>query len=111
MRWRLAEIDGQPAGPGAGGRDVDIVFATRDRRAHGFAGCNRFLGGYERQNGRLRLTQLIATRKACINGMDQEQRFLALLEKVQRFTVSGDSLSLYSGDERLILRFQDADLQ
>ena len=107
-RWRLIEVDGQQADPGAGGQDVYIVFASGDQRANGFAGCNRFLGGYEREGDRLRLTQLISTRKACIDAMDQEQRFLALLEQAMRFTIADGTLSLYSGDERPILRFEAA---
>lgn len=43
---------------------------------------------------------------ACMEGMKQEQRFLEALGEVVRFIISGDSLALYSGDERLILRFR-----
>jgi heat shock protein HslJ len=43
--------------------------------------------------------------------MEQEQRFLEALGGVVRFTVGGDSLALYTGDERLILRFRAIALQ
>ena len=48
---------------------------------------------------------------ASLEGMEQEQRFLTSLGEVVRFTISGDSLALYSGDERLILRFEAVALQ
>jgi heat shock protein HslJ len=38
--------------------------------------------------------------------MEQEQRFLEALGAVVRFTISGDSLAVYTGDGRLILRFK-----
>jgi heat shock protein HslJ len=42
---------------------------------------------------------------ACPEGMAQEQRFLDALGAVVQFTLSGESLAFYTGDERLILRF------
>jgi heat shock protein HslJ len=42
---------------------------------------------------------------ACAEAMKQEQRFLSALRGVYRFTIHGDELALYTGDERLVLRF------
>jgi putative lipoprotein len=103
--WKLTEIDGQPAALGAGKRELHMVLTSEGARVRGFSGCNRFTGSYELNGDQLRFKALAVTRMACREGMEQEQRFLETLGEVARFTVSGDSLALYTGDERLILRF------
>jgi len=103
--WKLSELNGQPAALGAGGRELHMVLSDR-YQVRGFSGCNRFTGNYDLTKNQLSFRPLAATRMACAEGMEQEQRFLDLLAEVMRFTISGDSLALYSGDEQLILRFQ-----
>jgi putative lipoprotein len=110
--WKLTEIDGQQAALGAGERELHMVLASEGARVHGFSGCNRFTGSYELNENQLHFNKPLAvTRMACREGMEQEQRFLETLGEVVRFTVSGDSLALYTGDERLILRFKAIVLQ
>ncbi len=109
--WKLVEISGQPASLGAGGRELHMVLISEGSHVRGFSGCNRFTGSYELTDSQLRFKPLAATRMACMEGMEQEQRFLESLTSVMRFTISGDKLALYSGDERLLLRFEAAALQ
>jgi putative lipoprotein len=109
--WRLIEIDGQPATLGAGQRELHMVLTSAGNHVRGFSGCNRFTGDYERNKSQLRFKPLAATRMACLEGMDLEQHFLESLGEVVRFTLSGDSMALYSGDGRLILRFEAVALQ
>jgi putative lipoprotein len=109
--WKLTEIDGQPAALGAGERELHMVLTSEGVRVRGFSGCNRFTGSYELNEDRLRFKVLAVTRMACREGMEQEQRFLEALGGVVRFTASGASLALYTGDERLILRFRAIALQ
>lgn len=104
--WKLTEIEGQPAVLGADGRELHMVLTSDGSQVRGFSGCNRFTGSYERNESQLQFRPLASTRMACVEGMEQEQQFLELLTKTARFTISGDSLALYSGDEQLILRFQ-----
>jgi putative lipoprotein len=104
--WKLTEIEGQAATLGAGQREPHMVLTSEGARVGGFSGCNRFTGQYERNESQLGFRPLASTRMACLEGMDQEQRFLQLLATTTRFTIHGDSLALYSGDERLILRFK-----
>jgi heat shock protein HslJ len=109
--WRLTEIDGEPAFLGAGQRELHMVLTFAGNHVRGFSGCNRFTGDYERNGSVLRFRPLAATRMACLEGMEQEQRFLESLGEVVRFTISGESLVLYSGDGRLILHFEAVALQ
>lgn len=104
--WKLTEIDGQSVALGTGERELHMVLTSEGNQVRGFSGCNRFTGGYERNESQLQFRPLASTRMACLEGMDQEQRFLELLTETMRFTINGDNLTLYSGDERLVLRFK-----
>ena len=64
---------------------LTITFAAAGR-AHGNAGCNHWFASYRRDGDALRFEQPGATRKLCAPAlMEQEQRFLAALEEVQRW--------------------------
>ena len=104
--WRLTELDGQPVPLGAGQRELHLVMGTRGRKVQGFSGCNSFGGSYELGGERLSFGNLAGTMMACAEGMEQEQRFLAALARTTRFTLNGDTLALYSGGGRPILRFR-----
>jgi putative lipoprotein len=109
--WKLVELDGQPAGPGAGGRELHMVLTGEGSRVRGFSGCNRFTGGYQSNSGELNFTQLASTRMACMEGMELEQRFLDALGRTNRFTIRGDQLTFYSGDVKPTMRFLAVALQ
>ena len=90
---------------------LNMVLTSEGLGLRGFFGCNRFTGSYELNDSQLHFSPLAATRMACMEGMEQEQRFLKSLTEAVRFTISGDSLALYSNDVRLVLRFKAVALQ
>jgi len=64
---------------------LTITFAA-DGRAHGNAGCNHWFAGYTLKGQALNFDPAGSTRKLCAPAlMEQEQRFLAALEEVQRW--------------------------
>jgi heat shock protein HslJ len=103
--WRLVELEGQPSIPGGGAREPRLQF-SEESRVSGATGCNTLGGRYERTSDRLRFTGLFSTKMACVeeNRMAQETRFLRALETVDRFGVSGDTLTLFAGD-KAVARF------
>lgn len=108
-RWELVEIDGQPAGTGAGGRIPDLKF-TAQGQVGGFAGCNRFNGGFEREGDVLSFGMLMSTMMACAEDATVEQHYLGKLVGKLRFTIDGDQLVLYGDDgTRPVLRFRAGD--
>jgi putative lipoprotein len=109
--WKLVELDSQPAVLGAGGRELHLVLTDDGSRVRGFSGCNRFTGAYQRDSGKLTFTQLASTRMACMEGMELEQRFLEVLVRTTRFSIQGDTLAFYSGDDRPAMRFAAVALQ
>ena len=71
-----------------------------DGRAYGNAGCNHWFASYSRDGDKLNFGQAGATRKMCAPElMEQEQRFLEALGRVQRWDVSGtDQLRLWPAE-------------
>ncbi len=103
--WKLVEMDDHRILTSEGQRETHFVLET-DGGLHGFAGCNRIRGRYELDGERLQFPPVMVTRKACFPGMQKETAFLARLQEVQHYGIAGDSLALYGGDGRLILRFE-----
>jgi heat shock protein HslJ len=99
-RWRLVELEGQPALPGGGAREPHLIFA-RDSvdRVGGATGCNSMGGQYTAEGDRIRFSALFSTKMACIEEerMRQETRFMGALGRVDRYAVSGDTLTLSEG--------------
>lgn len=62
----------------------------REGRVHGLASCNSYSAGYELTGETLTVQNPLATLKACAEAlMNQEQKFLALLSKVDRYDIGG----------------------
>lgn len=102
--WRLVELrtdERTPVDPALG---AHLVF--EDGRVSGSSGCNRLTGSYTVQDDSLRFSGLAGTRMACAPpAMMLEQRFLAALEKVDRYRIEGEMLLLY-GARGALARFE-----
>lgn len=74
--------------------------------AGGNTGCNVFGGTYNVTGGKIGISEIISTMRACIEDdrMDTERKFLDGLRKASRFEIKGEELSLYE-DSTLLLRF------
>lgn len=104
--WQLETLGGETAPTGAGGRPVDLQFAAAEQRAAGFAGCNRYTGGYARdgdaQHGSpLSFGDMAVTLMACAEGGELERAYLQMLDRVDRYRLDGDTLTLFAGGEAL----------
>jgi heat shock protein HslJ len=107
-RWRLVELEGQPAIAMAGAREPHLIFSRSDTAARvgGATGCNSMGGSYQADGASLRFSQMFSTKMACVeeDRMRQETAFLNALEAVDRYTVSGETLVLSAGD-RVVAKF------
>lgn len=103
--WRLLELNGRPAPSGAGGRAATL--RLDDGSASGFAGCNRFSGGYQMGESSLTFSTLAATRMACEQGMELEREYLAALEATRSWRMTPQGLELL-GERGVLVRFAAA---
>ena len=104
--WTLIEMDGQPLP-----QDLDAPLIHFDaQKVRGFAGCNRFTASVqETRPGELEVGAAAAERKACpAPQMDLEQKFLAELDAVNRYTYLAGQLALgwQDGDRSGMLLFR-----
>jgi len=109
--WKLTEIDGEPAEPGANEKEVHMTLDSETGRVQGFSGCNTFTGGYEAQEGRMTFSQMAVTMRACVEGMELEQRFLLALDKTSQYDITGEILDLLGESGEPLLRFEAASLR
>ncbi len=73
--------------PVVGRNPVSLTFS--EDRAYGNAGCNHWFASYQIEHQKLRFSEIGSTRKICAEHiMKQEQRFLELLSRVERWDVS-----------------------
>lgn len=100
-RWRLVELEGQPSIAGGGSREAHLVFSRSEDvdRVGGATGCNSMGGTYEVDGDRIRFVELISTKMACVEEerMRQETRFVGALERADRYSITGDTLTLSEG--------------
>jgi len=104
--WKLVRLGGAPVQAAGKQREAHLIFANVEPRVSGSGGCNRITGGFELDGDKLLLSRMASTRMACPEGMDQEQRFLQSLGKVERYRVSGSHLDLMDAAGAVIARFE-----
>lgn len=94
---------------------LDFLVRGNDYRVAGFSGCNRFMGTYKMEQGRLIITAPAATRMACASAEDGalERDFLKALASISRFTLDSGgaprkmTLALSGGDTLEFTRGED----
>jgi copper homeostasis protein (lipoprotein) len=104
--WKLVQLGKDAVLVAPNRKEIHLRLDRQSRRAQGFAGCNRFIGGYELVGQSLRFLQLATTRMACPEGMDQEQAFLKALESTTRWNIFGGHLELYGQGGEPLARFE-----
>jgi copper homeostasis protein (lipoprotein) len=83
-----------------------LIFANYQPRISGSGGCNRLTGSFERDGDKLRLGRMAGSMMACPTGMEQEQRFLQSIEKVERYRIAGSHLEMLDATGAVIARFE-----
>lgn len=88
--------------------ETSIDLQLSDGKLAGSAGCNRYMGGYEIDDVRIRFTsQLASTQMACVPPVsEQEQRYLALLGQTYAWKLDDRHLILFNEEGDPILKYQ-----
>jgi heat shock protein HslJ len=107
VQWTLWQLAGAPALADQGGGLPFLRFTERDSTLTGSGGCNLLSGRYSAQGDLLHVDEgLVMTRRACVDpGLQrQEQAFVDALQRVDRFSIWGNTLTLLAGTE-VVARF------
>ncbi|HTO06467.1 MAG TPA: META domain-containing protein [Myxococcota bacterium] len=106
--WRLTRLGERSDVPdGQSGPALTLLFDTAKAQVSGFAGCNRFAGGYTLNGAQLRFGPLAVTRMACEKGMELEGAYLAALAAADQLHLSGGELELVGPEgAKTALRFR-----
>ena len=104
--WKLVRLGDMRVQVAEKQREPHLILANFEPRVSGNGGCNRVTGTFELDSDKLRLRGMASTRMACVAGMEQEQRFLQSIEKVERYRISGGHLDMLDAGGAVIARFE-----
>lgn len=96
VKWTDAQGTALPVPGGNGNPPVGLAFLAqgRDYRVAGFSGCNRYMGAYRLEGGKLSITLPAATRMGCPS--DQlagfETAYLKALGRIATFTLDSGGM-------------------
>lgn len=74
-----------------------LVF-LENNRIGGSTGCNSYGGPYSLKSDLVSFGTILATKKACIPGMETETHFFEVLQKTNHYEVKDSKLILKDGD-------------
>lgn len=105
--WKLLSIDGEPIVMAAQQTKEAFLQMVEDNGAiKGFGGCNYFSGRYNVEGHSLSFSPLASTRKACIYGMEDEAKFLQILDQTAYYSIHKEDLTLLNERKKPIARLQ-----
>lgn len=98
--WMLLSLEGQSPQAPNNTRTAYIRLQEGENDLKGFTGCNNLFGKYELNGNSLKFKDLATTRMMCPS-IEQENKLLRVLERVDSFRISDKILTLYQGDEAI----------
>lgn len=104
--WKLVRLGDAPVQVADRQREPCVVFAASEARLSGHGGCNRVTGRFEVDGDRLKIGPMAATRMACPDGMEQEQRFLQAVQTVATYRIRGSHLEMMDASGEVLARFE-----
>ncbi|MBX3257811.1 MAG: META domain-containing protein [Chitinophagaceae bacterium] len=106
--WKLIELNGKPViTTGQQKKETHIIFKSFNNRFNGNGGCNNFSGTYTLLPGnRIKLSQVISTQMACADGMETETMFFEVLNRIDNYIITGDTLSVSKARTAPLAKFQ-----
>jgi len=116
-RWVAADGAARPIPHGDNGEPIRLTFLAHDSqyRVSGFSGCNRYMGSYKLQGGKLSISAPASTRMACPSPerAQLEAAYLKALADIRSFTLDSGgaprhlTFNVHNGDVLEFARRQD----
>lgn len=82
----------------------DYFISFDEGTISGFMGCNLYSGSYELNGDSIAIGPLAATRKHCEGEMDYETTWLQIASEVATYKLENKTISLFDGDNKLLLK-------
>lgn len=94
VEWRVSEISGHTVAPSVDRQQPFIIFDAAKTQATGYAGCNRFFGGYELEGAELKFGPIGATKRACPDLEEAvETELFKVLDATRRWRIVDGTLT------------------
>lgn len=104
--WKLTRLGDSPVRVTDQQREPHFILHPDSHRVSGSSGCNRLMGGYERQGNRLTFRQMAGTMMACPDGMEIERPFLDAMQKVSTTKITRQHLDVFDASGKFLARFE-----
>jgi putative lipoprotein len=104
--WKLVSLADKPVEVIEKQREPHLILAANELRVSGSGGCNRIAGSFKLEQDKLSFGPMAGTMMACPTGMEQEQKFLQSLEKVERYRISGSQLEMLDPAGAVLSRYE-----
>lgn len=104
--WTLTQLNGRPVRLAPGQQPPTLTFDAAKARVTGSTGCNSLSGSYRIQGDTILIEKVATTRRACMNGMDTEQPYVAALNQARQWKIAGDALTLSDGAGQALAVFK-----
>jgi len=102
--WKLVEADGGPLQADAIGSGVTMLFS--DGKVSGYGGCNRYIGSYAVEDGKLVFGPIASTKMLCRGAKDEAERaFHAWLQQPLERVIDAADLRLRGEKDGITLVF------
>ncbi|HEV7734066.1 MAG TPA: META domain-containing protein [Candidatus Binatia bacterium] len=101
-QWRLDRLGDTPIHVADGQHAPHLVFVPDGHRVQGSGGCNRITGTYREDGSAITIGPLASTRMACVQGMETESQFLLGLDRVRKWSITGQRLTLSDDTGRVV---------
>ncbi len=107
IKWRLVELNGKKIEVSDKSKKEMFIQLNKENRYAAFIGCNNMMGGFELKEDvmRIKFTKGASTMMACPD-MTTEQEFAEMLEKVDNYSLNGNSLSFNRARMAPLARFE-----
>lgn len=104
--WKLAVLNGKPVALTADQEQPTLAFDPGAGRITGSTGCNSMSGLYRLDGARVTIERVAMTRRACLNGGQTEQPYVAALEQARSWKTADGQLTLSDASGQPILVFR-----
>lgn len=92
--WTLTQLNGKPVRLVPNQLPPTLTFDAANARVTGSTGCNSLTGPYRVEGSTIVMEKIATTRRACMNGMETEQPYLAALTQARQWRIADNLLTL-----------------